>query len=579
MTRQRFIGMFAALITPAILGLPIAAAQTLIWSDEFDGTALNLNNWEYMIGGSGWGNNEWQYYTDREENCYVADGFLHIVAREEQWGSNDYTSARIRTINKADFLYGRLEARLSLPSTTGIWPAFWMMPTDSVYGGWAASGEIDIMESINVAERTYGTIHFGGNWPDNASAGGVNPATGADLTQFHTYGIEWEPDEIRWYFDGQHFHTETSASWYTDAAQGNPRAPFDQYFHFLLNVAVGGNWPGYPDQTSVFPQEMVVDWVRVYDLGTPSVTIDAPADGAQLAAGDVTIAASAADPGGTVVRVEFYVNDALLDQDTTAPYATIWSATDGCYRLRAVVVDDDDQTAMDEVAVAIGAGCVGDPFLGYLAAIPGVVECENYDNGGEGVAYHDCDGGNNGGAYRASESVDLEAASGGGFNVGWMCGGEWLNYAVDVTQTGYYRIEAQVASQDTGGAFVLELDGTGIAGDFSVPVTGGWQNWTIVQAYAPLAAGEHALRFVNQSDTEEYNIDFLTFTHFDNFDYDVDDDVDAADLDTFLGCYTGPDSSTSGGTCAGDNFPRSDADGDDHVDVADLAAFQRAAAP
>ena len=562
----------------ALLAICSAGAGTthggLIWSDEFDGTELNLNNWEYMIGGHGWGNNELQYYTNRPENCYVQDGFLHIVARQEPWEDNDYTSARIRTINRADFRYGRLEARLSLPSTTGIWPAFWMMPTDSVYGGWAASGEIDIMESINIADRTYGTLHYGGGWPNNQHSGGEYSYGGADFTQFHVFRIIWEPDQIRWYVNDQHFHTETSATWYTDAAPENPRAPFDQDFHFLLNVAVGGNWPGYPDGSSVFPQEMVVDWVRVYSLGFPEVTIDAPADGAQLPAGDVTIDASASDPDGSIVRVEFYVNDLLIDQDPTAPYSTTWAATDGCYRLRAVAVDDEDQTASDEVSVRVGTGCAGDPYLGYPAPLPGVVEMENFDLGGEGDAYHDCDSSNNGGSYRPDEGVDIESASTGGYNIGWMCVGEWLDYTVDVTAGGYFLIDAQVASFDTGGAFRLEFDGVDVTGDVSIPATGGWQSWTLVSAGAELPPGTHELRFVNRSSLEEYNVNALTFTHFAHHDYDLDSDVDFSDWTVFANCLTGPDGSTSAGSCAGGAFERSDADNDGDADMLDLVTLQ-----
>jgi beta-glucanase (GH16 family) len=568
---------FTILVIPVLMitiaGQP-APAQTLTWSDEFDGTSLNLNNWEYMIGGHGWGNNEWQYYTDREENCYVQDGYLHIVARQDWWDGHEYTSARIRTLNKADFLYGRLEARIALPSTTGIWPAFWMMPTDSAYGGWAASGEIDIMESTNIADRTHGTIHYGGGWPDNQHSGGEYSYAGADFTNFHIYTIEWEPDEIRWYVNYQHFHTETSATWYTDAAPDNPRAPFDQRFHFLLNVAVGGNWPGYPDETSVFPQEMIVDWVRVYDLGFPTVTIDAPVDGAQLPVGNVTIQASASDSDGAITGVEFYVNDILLDQDTTAPYSTTWSATDGCHRLRVIAVDNQGLTASDDVSVRVGTGCIGAPYLGYPVALPGVVELENYDLGGEGEAYHDCDSSNNGGAYRSSEGVDIEPTSGGGFNVGWMCAGEWLDFTIDVTQAGYYRVEAQVASLDTGGTFALEFNGADVTGDVIVPITGGWQTWTSVESTVQLVAGVQEMRFVNRSGFEEFNINVLIFTHFADHDYDFDGDVDLADWNTFLNCFSNPGSSESDGGCADDNFARSDADGDNDVDLVDFGAFQ-----
>jgi beta-glucanase (GH16 family) len=241
----------------------------LIWSDEFDGTSLNLANWEHMIGdGSaygipGWGNNELQYYTDRPENVTVSGGNLSIIARQENFAGHSYTSARLRTRNKQDFLYGRLEARIKLPDGgQGIWPAFWMLPTPSTYGGWAASGEIDIMETVNVPTTIHGTIHHGGQWPGNTSTGGSTGGFNFS-DDFHVYAIEWDPDQIRWYLDGVQYFVVSSSTWFSTADPGNARAPFDLPFHFLLNVAVGGNWPGPPDGSTTFPTSMMVDWVRV----------------------------------------------------------------------------------------------------------------------------------------------------------------------------------------------------------------------------------------------------------------------------------------------------------------------------
>lgn len=236
----------------------------LVWSDEFDGTSLNMDNWSYQIMGDG-GNNEWQYYTSRPQNSWVSGGYLTIQANKEDYvvGSQTYhyTSARIRTAGKQDFLYGRLEGRIKVPKGQGIWPAFWMMPTDSEYGGWAACGEIDIMETINQATSIYGTLHYGGEWPYNESSGCSYSNGLTDYSQdFHVYTIEWEPTVFRWYVDGQLYCMRTS--WWSSG--GDYPAPFDQLFHFILNVAVGGNWPGYPDETTVFPQQMVVDYVRVY---------------------------------------------------------------------------------------------------------------------------------------------------------------------------------------------------------------------------------------------------------------------------------------------------------------------------
>lgn len=240
----------------------------LLWSDEFEGDELDTSKWSYMYGTGeqfglvGWGNNELQYYTDRPENIYVRDGKLHIRAKEEEHGGMDYTSARIRSLDKGDWRYGRFEVRAKLPEGQGIWPAVWMMPSHDVYGGWAASGEIDIMELVgHRPDVVHGTLHYGGAWPDNTSSGSsYRLDSGTFSDDFHVFALEWEEGEMRWYVDGEHYQTQTS--WYTEG-YAFP-APFDQPFHLLLNVAVGGDWPGSPDATTEFPQEMVIDYVRVY---------------------------------------------------------------------------------------------------------------------------------------------------------------------------------------------------------------------------------------------------------------------------------------------------------------------------
>ena len=266
-------------IVPVLTTFPVVprvAAEVpegwrLVWADEFDGDRVDPVKWEFQIGTGtdyglpeGWGNNELQYYTDRQDNAFVADGKLHIVAKKESYGRCSYTSARLRTLGKGDWTYGRFEIRAKLPKGKGIWPALWMLPTDNVYGGWAASGEIDIMELVGHEPNVvHGTLHYGGPWPRNKSSGGSYRLAGGDFSQdFHVFALEWEPGEIRWFVDGELYLTLTQ--WYTEAQGASFPAPFDQRFHLLMNVAVGGNWPGSPAPTTQFPQEMVVDYVRVY---------------------------------------------------------------------------------------------------------------------------------------------------------------------------------------------------------------------------------------------------------------------------------------------------------------------------
>jgi hypothetical protein len=250
--------------------IPDYIGYHLVWSDEFYLPMINSANWTHQIMGDG-GNQELQYYTARPVNSRVENGHLLIEARREDYlvGGQTYkfTSARLITAGKQDFLYGKIEARIKLPRGTGLWPAFWMMPTDSVYGGWAASGEIDIMESSNDMYNIGGTIHYGGTWPNNVYSGNTY-INGMDFSaDYHIYSIEWEPTVMRWYVDGILYSTKTN--WWTGSKTDNGTfpAPFNQRFHIILNLAVGGTYTGiynWWDVTTNLPQQMLVDWVRVY---------------------------------------------------------------------------------------------------------------------------------------------------------------------------------------------------------------------------------------------------------------------------------------------------------------------------
>jgi len=239
----------------------------LVWSDEFQGDTLDMSKWEYMIGDgtnynlpSGWGNNESQWY--RPENVKIENNNLVIISEKENYSGKNYTSARIRTIKKGDWKYGRLELRIKFPVGRGIWSAIWMLPTDNVYGGWAASGEIDIIEHLgNEINRVHGTLHYGGSWPENTHTGAPFTLTKDKFTDdFHLFALEWEEGIIKWFVDDSLYQTQTS--WYS--ANGNFPAPFDQQFYLLINIAVGGNWPGSPNPSTSFPQKLEVDYVRVY---------------------------------------------------------------------------------------------------------------------------------------------------------------------------------------------------------------------------------------------------------------------------------------------------------------------------
>jgi len=242
----------------------------LVWSDEFNGTGVDTGNWTFEVGNGsgGWGNNERQYYTSRTNNASVSGGVLRIIARQENFGGFPYTSARMKSQGKFSKKYGRIEFRTKLPPGVGCWPANWMMPETSAYGGWAASGEIDVMESRGSdLTKVEGTIHYGGSWPNNVYSGTSYTLPGGGLTtNFHTYMIEWTTNSLKWFVDGVLYQTQTN--WYST---GFPYpAPFDQPFYLIMNLAIGGNYLGNPSDAAInagtpFPVEMQVDYVRVYD--------------------------------------------------------------------------------------------------------------------------------------------------------------------------------------------------------------------------------------------------------------------------------------------------------------------------
>ncbi len=278
----------------------------MIWEDDFNGDSIDDGKWNFEVDCAGGGNNEKQCYTDSKDNAFVENGILNIVALPaEEGATKPYTSARLNTRYKADFKYGRFEMRAKLPSGQGAWPAFWMMPTDEVYGGWPRSGEIDIVEAVNLKVPTddglesniYGTLHYGKEWPNNDQSGKAytfdqasNPAD-----DFHTYAIEWQEGEIRWYIDDYLYATQRKSEllynasgealalkhkgWYSeyfDQTTGElttfwDASPYDQEFYLILNFAVGGDWPENVNatgiDTSAFEngQAFEIDYVRVYE--------------------------------------------------------------------------------------------------------------------------------------------------------------------------------------------------------------------------------------------------------------------------------------------------------------------------
>lgn len=235
---------------------------TPIWADEFTGSGKpDATKWGYDVGGSGWGNNELQYYT-AGDNVNIANGILTITAKKENRETNLYTSSRLVTRGKGDFLYGRFEIRAKLPTGRGTWPAIWMLPTDFAYGNWPNSGEIDIMEHVGYDQnRVHITVHTGAfNHSINTQKGNSKVIPTAS-TAFHNYRVDWTPYAVRGYIDNDLVFE------FVNNGQGFKAWPFDKRFHLLLNIAVGGNWGGAQGvDPNVFPTAMEIDYVRVYKM-------------------------------------------------------------------------------------------------------------------------------------------------------------------------------------------------------------------------------------------------------------------------------------------------------------------------
>lgn len=382
------------------------AGWELVWSDEFDGDSIDNTKWSHEVNCAGGGNNEKQCYTDSEENSYVEGGILNIVAKPEAGQPLPYSSARLRTIDKGDWTYGRFEIRAKAPSGQGSWPAIWMLPTDNVYGGWPHSGEIDIFESVNlgvpldddsggVESHLHGTLHYGESWPNNDRSGhdyllpsGDTPAEG-----FHTYAIEWEEGEMRWYVDGVLYQTQLKSEvtyntdgeadglahrgWYRedDGDYFWDESPFDERFHLILNFAVGGDWPENVNQggidASAFDgtNKFEIDYVRVYECsvnpttgqGCATVTdnyLDPLDEGGTLNEGAAPVPIP---PSDGIAEDLFIFADEINES---------WPAWDCCGGTTPSVVTDEDANYDQVVEFVIGASPTVVGFNTNVADVP-----------------------------------------------------------------------------------------------------------------------------------------------------------------------------------------------------------------
>ena len=436
----------------------VAHGQTwqLVWSDEFTNGISPDWVFETGTGSGGWGNNELQYY--RRENATVSNGQLVITARRENYGGMQYTSARMKTQGRRSFKYGRIEARIAMPSFQGVWPAFWMLGDNITTVGWPACGEIDIMEHVNTGGNIHGTIHWSDNNGNYASYGGNTSTT---ITNFHVYAIEWTPASIKWFLDGVQFHE-------VNIQNGiNGTHEFHNNHFLLLNMAIGGNWPGFTVDNNAFPASMYVDYVRVYQqsatpTGVASVFQHCNYGGtsASLPVGDYTLSQLTArgmrNDDISSLRVSSGYELVAYQHDNFSGAYQIFTADDAC------LVDNGINDWISSLRVRARS-----------SSFSQTIQAESYSS---------------------MYGVQLENTTdaGGGQNVGWIDAGDWMAYNnISIPSSGSYTIEYRVASP-SGGQLSLDLNGGAtVLGSVNVPATGGWQTWTTVSQTVNINAGTY----------------------------------------------------------------------------------------
>ncbi|MCU0431391.1 MAG: RICIN domain-containing protein [Cytophagaceae bacterium] len=485
----------------------------LVWSDEFTNGISADWTFETGRGSNGWGNNELQFY--RSENASVQNGNLVITARRENFDGASYTSARMKTQGKKFLKYGKIEARMKMPSFQGVWPAFWMLGESINRVGWPACGEIDIMEHVNTGGTVYGTIH----WQDGANRyANFGGNTNTNITDYHLYTVEWDAAAIRWYLDGIKYHEVSILNGV------NGTSEFHENFFLLLNMAIGGNWPGFAVDNGAFPAQMMVDYVRVYQQSNlPDLT------GMTNLAGTYYLQNR---HSGLVLDI-----NALSTADGAS--AIQWNNTgntnqqfefihlgNGAYRIQAKHSGkalDVQQVSTDNGAtiqqwsygggnnqqfVAIDAG------NGYVKLIAKhsrkLMEVAGFSNTAGGRIQQWQDDGQLSGHWKlipvlppfsrrleaenatSVAGIQNEACSEGGLNAAYIDAGDWMAFnAITIPSTGSYRIEYRVASPN-GGRLSQDLNaGTSVLGTVSIPATGGWQNWTTVSQTVNLQAGTY----------------------------------------------------------------------------------------
>lgn len=462
----------------------------LIWSDEFNDSISS--DWDYEIGGHGWGNGELQYYTDGL-NSFVENGNLVIQARHESYGGNEYTSSRMITYPSQTWQYGRIEARIKLPAFMGSWPAFWMLGNSIKEGTpWPGCGEIDILEHINTESVIVGTMHWE-KWGLHVSSGNNTPC---DVTNYHEYAIEWDETGIRWFLDGNQYHTANIEGGINDKEE------FHEPFFIILNLAIGGQWPGYTIDDNAFPANMYVDYVRVYKKTEPYYPLNQ-----------------------TIEAEDYYEMSGIQTESCSDGGLNVgWIDAGDFMNYHVDVPESGTYTINYRVASLNGGGSLqlesvgGGTVYGTLD-VPGTGGWQNWttvshivnlnagqqdiairaNSGGWNINWWDGELGSGGGGsigiveaedYTQMSGIQTEPCSEGGENVGWIDPNDWMIFNASAPESGTYTIYYRVASPNDGGELQLEkAGGSTVYGTVDIPNTGGWQNWTTVSHTVNLDAG------------------------------------------------------------------------------------------
>jgi beta-glucanase (GH16 family) len=472
-----------------------SAQWNLVWQDEFNGSINPDWVFETGTGDWGWGNNEQQYY--RRENISVVNGALQIQAKREDYGGMRYTSGRMKTQGRKSFKYGKIEARISIPSFNGVWPAFWMLGSNITSVGWPACGEIDIMEHVNTGDEIHGTVHWDSG--GHATYGG---STSTSVTDYHVYSIEWNEQYIRWFVDGVQYHEVNIEN------AANSTEEFHNDFFIILNMAIGGEWPGYNIDEGAMPANMLVDYVRVYEEseGGDDGTVESPfieAENYAMMSGVETETCSDEYGGLNVGWID--AGDWML-YDVTVPQTGVYEVS-----FRVASPNSNGIIQMEQAGGGTVFGTVNVPNTGGWQNWQTVSLSATLNAGAQQIAVVAPVGGYNlnwlevsaepfvptniaveAEDYTMMNGIDLEACSdvGGGQNVGWIDTGDWMVWDVDIPEAGSYVVSYRVASPNSTGVIQLEQAGGGtVFGTVNVPGTGGWQTWQTVDHTVNLNAG------------------------------------------------------------------------------------------